>query len=67
MLIEKYTVSITFTATEKMAEELDGAAKEFDVSRSDIIRACIHNDLPKLKDRERKRKNSRKKRDKPIQ
>lgn len=63
MLIKKYTVSITFTATEKMSDELDDAAKEFDVSRSDIIRACIHNDLPKLKDRERKRK----KRDKPIQ
>lgn len=59
MLLEKYTVSITFTVTEKMAEELDAAADEFEVSRSDIIRVCIRNDLPKLKDREKKRKNLR--------
>lgn len=59
MLIEKYTTSITFTVTDEMAEQLNAAANEFGVSRSDIIRVCIQNDLPKLKDRERKRKKSR--------
>ena len=57
MPIEKYTTSITFTVTDKMAEQIDDAANEFDVSRSEIIRACIQNDLRKLIDRERKRKS----------
>jgi len=47
--------------TEKMADDVQGVADEFDVSFADVVRACIESDLPKLKDRERKRKKARKK------
>jgi len=58
---QRMRVSKTLSMTEKMADDVQSIADEFDVSFADVVRACIESDLPKLKDRERKRRKARKK------
>ena len=58
---QRMRVSKTLSMTEKMADDIQNVADEFDVSFADVVRECIQSDLPKLKDRERKRKKARKK------
>lgn len=58
---EKYTKQRSVSFTEEMHEKVDAAARRFDVSFATIVRACVENDLPKLIDRESKRRKSRKK------
>lgn len=45
--------------TELLAEKLRKAAKDYKVSVSEIIRECIEKELPRLIDRENKRKDTR--------
>lgn len=59
---QRLTVSKTMVMTEKMVEDVQSLADEFGVSFADIVRECIESDLPRLKDRERKRKKARQKR-----
>ena len=58
---QRFNVSKTLSMTEKMAEEVQEVADTFEVSFADVVRACIEADLPKLKERERKRRNPQKK------
>ena len=57
---ERLKVSKTLSMSEKMAEDVQRVATSLKVSFADVVRECIENDLPKLKERERKRKRSRK-------
>lgn len=45
--------------TESLAEKLKKAAADYNVSVSEIIRECIDKELPRLIDRENKRKSTR--------
>lgn len=51
--------------TETLAEKIQKAAEDYEVSGSEIIRECIEKELPRLIDRENKRKDAREKSDKP--
>ena len=57
---ERLNVSKTLSMSEKMADDVQRIATALKVSFADVVRECIENDLPKLKERERKRKRSRK-------
>ena len=57
---ERLNISKTLSMSEKMAEDVQRVATALKVSFADVVRECIEHDLPKLKDRERKRKRSRK-------
>lgn len=57
---ERLNVSKTLSMSEKMANDVQRVATALQVSFADVVRECIENDLPKLKERERKRKRSRK-------
>ena len=57
---ERLNVSKTLSMSEKMAEDVQRVATSLKVSFADVVWECIENDLPKLKERERKRKRSRK-------
>ena len=57
---ERFSSSKTIQLSEKMAEDVQAVADMLDASFADVIRECIRRELPKLKDRERKRKKSRK-------
>lgn len=57
---ERLNVSKTLSMSEKMAEDVQRVATSLKVSFADVVRECIENDLPKLKERERKRKRTRK-------
>ena len=46
----------TIDLEEKWMDRLDAAAKRFGVPKIRIIRLCIENELPRLIDREAKRK-----------
>lgn len=46
----------TIDLEEKLMDKLDDTAKRFGVTKIRIIRACIENELPRLIDREAKRK-----------
>ena len=59
---QRLTVSKTMVMTEKMVEDVQSLANDLNVSFADIVRECIESDLPKLKDRVRKRKKARQKR-----
>ncbi|MDE0085061.1 MAG: hypothetical protein OXU23_05070 [Candidatus Poribacteria bacterium] len=60
MLRERLTCHKSISFTEKMAEDIQALADKLDVHFADIVRACVEYDLPKFKERIRKRKNSRK-------
>ena len=57
---ERLNVSKTLSRSEKMAEDLQRVATSLKVSFAEVVRECIENDLPKLKERQRKRKRTRK-------
>ena len=57
---ERLNISKTLSMSEKMAEDVQRVATSLKVSFADVVRECIENDLPKLKERERKRKRTRK-------
>ena len=57
---ERLRISKTLSMSEKMAEDVQRVATSLKVSFADVVRDCIENDLPKLKERERKRKRMRK-------
>ncbi len=56
---DRLTVDIFSSFTEKDAEKIKEAAKRLNVSRSELIRVCVLNELPKLLERENKRRNYR--------
>ena len=57
---ERLNVSKTLSMSEKMAEDVQRVATSLKVSFADVVWKCIENDLPKLKERERKRKRTQK-------
>ena len=57
---ERLHVSKTVSMSDKMAEDVQRIASALNVSFADVVQECIENDLPKLKERERKRKRTRK-------
>lgn len=58
---DRLKVQRTLYFTEKMAEDVQRLADELNVAFPEIIRECVERDLPKLRDRERKRRKARKK------
>ena len=56
MLEAKRYKTTTIDLDEKMMDRLDDTAKRFGVPKIRIIRACIENELPRLIDRETKRR-----------
>lgn len=60
MLKERLKVQKSISFTEKKAEEIQTLADRLDVHFADIVRACVEYDLPKMKERIRKRKPRRK-------
>ena len=46
----------TIDLDEKLMDKLDDTAKRFGVTKIKIIRACIENELPRLIEREAKRR-----------
>ena len=56
---DRLSVDIFSSFTEKDAEKINDAAKRLGVSRSELIRVCVLNELPKLIERETKRRNYR--------
>ena len=57
---ERLHVSKTVLMSDKMSEDVQRIASTLKVSFANVVRECIENDLPKLKERERKRKRMRK-------
>lgn len=53
---ELLKVSKTIAFTDRMAKKIQKEADVVGVSFSDIVRACVENDLPKLKERYRQRR-----------
>ncbi len=47
--------------TEKMADAIKDIATQEDVSFADVVRECVENDLPRLRERLKKRKARQKK------
>ncbi len=56
---DRLSVEIFSAFTEKDAKKIKDAAKKLNVSRSELIRVCVLNELPRLLDRESKRRNYR--------
>ena len=55
MLERKKYKTTSIDLEEKVMDRLDDAAKRFGVTKIQIIRLCIENELPRLIDREAKR------------
>ena len=56
---EKLGYQVHTSLTEKERDKLNDAAKRLGLSRSELIRLCILNELPKMLDRESKRTKRR--------
>ena len=56
---ERLTTQVHTSLTDRDLEKVNDAAKRLNLSRAEIIRLCVLNDLPKLIDRELKRTNRR--------
>ena len=54
----RYTEKTNIAFTPKQAEAIRKLAEQEKVSLADIVRECVDNDLPKLRERLRKRKKS---------
>lgn len=54
-LKENLTTQVCTSFTDRDIDRLNDAAKRLNVSRAELIRVCVLNDLPKLLDRETKR------------
>ena len=57
---EKLDYQVHTSLTEKERDKLNDAAKRLGLSRSELIRICTLNELPKMLDRESKRTKRRK-------
>ena len=57
---EKLGYQVHTSLTEKERDRLNDAAKRLGLSRSELIRICTLNELPKMLDRESKRAKRRK-------
>ena len=57
---ERLSIQKPIGFTESMAEKIETVADHPDVSFSEIVRACVEYDLPRLRERERKRVKKRK-------
>ena len=57
---ERLSVQKSISFTENMAEKIREESQRLDVSFADIVRECVEVELPKLKDRFRKRIKKRK-------
>ena len=55
----RYTAKTNIAFTEKKAEKIRNLAKQEQVSIADIVRECVDKELPRLKERLRKRKKQR--------
>ena len=56
---EKLGYQVHTSLTEKERDKLNDAAKRLGLSRSELIRLCVLNELPKMLDRESKRTKRR--------
>ena len=56
---EKLGYQVHTSLTEKERDRLNDAAKRLGLSRSELIRICTLNELPKMLDRESKRTKRR--------
>ena len=56
---EKLGYQVHTSLTEKERDKLNDAAKRLGLSRSELIRICTLNELPKMLDRESKRTKRR--------
>ena len=56
---EKLDYQVHTSLTEKERDKLNDAAKRLGLSRSELIRICTLNELPKMLDRESKRTKRR--------
>ena len=56
---EKLDYQVHTSLTEKERDRLNDAAKRLGLSRSELIRICTLNELPKMLDRESKRAKRR--------
>ena len=52
---EKLDYQVHTSLTEKERDKLNDAAQRLGLSRSELIRLCVLNELPKMLDRESKR------------
>ena len=57
---ERLTKQVSVYLPESLSEKIKAEAKRIGVSFSEIVRACVENDLPRLRDRNRKRALNRK-------
>ena len=55
---DRLDASISVAFSEKDANKLKEISKRLDTSVAEVIRLCVQNDLPKLLDRETKRRKS---------
>ena len=56
---EKLGYQVHTSLTEKERDRLNDASKRLGLSRSELIRLCLLNELPKMLDRESKRRQRR--------
>ena len=56
---EKLDYQVHTSLTEKERDKLNDAAQRLGLSRSELIRLCVLNELPKMLDRESKRTKRR--------
>ena len=56
---EKLSYQVHTSLTEKERDRLNDAAIRLNLSRSELIRLCVLNELPKMLDRESKRRQRR--------
>lgn len=51
--------NIYISVSSEMKDDIEDVAERFMISNAEVIRQCVANDLPKLKDRLNKRTNRR--------
>ena len=56
---ERLNVKRSLSFPESLADKIQVEADRLDVTFSEIVRECVINDLPKLRERERKRMKKR--------
>ena len=58
---QRLRVKQNIAFTEKMADTIKDIATQEEVSFADVVRECVENDLPRLRERLKKRKTRREK------
>ena len=56
---ERMTVQRSLSFPESLADKIQEEAKRLNTTFSEIVRECVINDLPRLRERERKRVKKR--------